>query len=91
MISVLSHRTFKNHPAASATLGVIVGAVIMVIGYSLGRAFIYSTPEYALIKLPYQVAQAVIGAVFSLLICFKCGFKKLAENYGFYYEPILKK
>ena len=50
----------------------------MVVGYSLGRAFIYSTPEYALLKLPFQIAQAVVGAVAGWLLCWKC---KIAELY----------
>ena len=54
-----------------------VGAVIMVVGYSLGRAFIYSTPEYALLKLPFQILQAVVGAVVGMLLCWKLGIHKL--------------
>ena len=49
----------------------------MVVGYSLGRAFIYSTPQYAIVKLPYQILQAVVGAVFGMLLCWKCGVRKL--------------
>ena len=63
VISIFSHRILKNHPVLASGLGVFIGAVIMVVGYSLGRAFIYSTPEYAILKLPYQILQAVIGAV----------------------------
>ena len=67
----------KDRPSGSA-IGVTIGAVIMVVGYSLGRAFIYSTPEYALLKLPFQIAQAVVGAVVGWLLCWKC---KIAELY----------
>lgn len=49
----------------------------MVVGYSLGRAFIYSTPEYALLKLPYQILQAVVGAVVGMILYWKCGIRKL--------------
>ena len=62
VISVFSHYVLKKHPAVSSGIGVTLGAVIMVVGYSLGRAFIYSTPEYAVLKLPYQILQAVVGA-----------------------------
>ena len=58
-------------------IGVSIGAVIMVVGYFLGRAFIYSTPEYAVMKLPYQILQAVVGAVVGMLLCWKCGVYKL--------------
>ena len=58
----------------------IIGAVIMVVGYSLGRAFIYSTPEYAVMKLPYQILQAVVGAVLGMLLCWKFGIRKLYKK-----------
>ena len=77
VISVFSHYILKKHPVLSSGIGVTVGAVIMVVGYSLGRAFIYSTPEYAVLKLPYQILQAVVGAVFGMLLCWKCGIHKL--------------
>ncbi len=77
VISVFSHYVMKKRPVLASGIGVAIGVVIMVTGYSLGRAFIYSTPEYALLKLPYQILQAVIGAVVGMLLCWKCGIKKL--------------
>ena len=77
VISLLSHHVLKKHPVLASGLGVAVGAVLMVVGYSLGRAFIYSTPEYAILKLPYQILQAVVGAVAGMLLCWKCGIKRL--------------
>ena len=83
VISVFSHYLLKKHPAAASGIGVTIGAVIMVIGYSLGRAYIYSTPEYALLKLPYQILQAVVGAVVGMILCWKCGLIKLFNRKGF--------
>ena len=80
VISLCTQRTFKEHPVLASAIGVIIGAIIMVVGYSLGRAFIYSTPEYALLKLPYQILQAVVGAVAGMLICYKFGLKKMFAN-----------
>ena len=80
VISLFSHRILKNHPVLASGLGVFIGAVIMVVGYSLGRAFIYSTPEYAILKLPYQILQAVVGAVVAMILCWKFGLKKLYES-----------
>lgn len=77
VISVFSHYIMKDHPVLASGIGVTVGAVIMVVGYSLGRAFIYSTPEYALLKLPYQILQAAVGAVVGMLLCWKCGINNL--------------
>lgn len=77
VISLCSHHLLKKHPVLASGIGVTIGAVIMVVGYSLGRAFIYSTPEYALLKLPYQILQAVVGAVVGMLLCWKCGIYRL--------------
>ena len=77
VISVFSHYILKDHPVLASGIGVTVGAVIMVVGYSLGRAFIYSTPEYALLKLPYQILQAAVGAVVGMLLCWRCGINNL--------------
>ena len=76
-ISLIAHRTFKKHPAVASAVGALVGAVIMVVGYSLGRAFIYATPEAALLKLPYQILQAAVGALVGTLLVWKCGLRKL--------------
>lgn len=80
VISLISHHVLKKHPKSASGLGVSVGAVIMVVGYSLGRAFIYSTPEYAIIKLPYQILQAAVGAVFGILLYWSCGVGKLYKK-----------
>ena len=77
VISTFSHYVIKDHPVLASGIGVTVGAVIMVVGYSLGRAFIYSTPEYALLKLPYQILQAAVGAVVGMLLCWRCGINNL--------------
>ncbi len=71
VISLFAHYTLKKRPVLASGIGVALGAVIMVVGYSLGRAFIYSTPEYAVLKLPYQILQAVVGAVAGMLLCWK--------------------
>lgn len=71
VISLFTHYTLKKRPVLASGIGVALGAVIMVVGYSLGRAFIYSTPEYAVLKLPYQILQAVVGAVAGMLLCWK--------------------
>ena len=77
VISLISHRALKKRPVLASGIGVTLGAVIMVVGYSLGRAFIYSTPETALIKLPYQILQAAVGAAGGMLLCWKCGLHKV--------------
>lgn len=80
VISLFSHHILKKRPVLSSGIGVTIGAIIMVVGYSLGRAFIYSTPEYAILKLPYQILQAVVGAVVGMILCWKCGIHKLYQK-----------
>lgn len=77
VISVFSHYLLKRRPALASGVGVTLGAVIMVAGYTLGKAFIYSTPEYAVLKLPYEILQAAVGAAGGMLLCWKCGLRRL--------------
>lgn len=80
VISLIFHKTLKNRPQLASGIGVTVGAVIMVIGYTLGKTFVYSTFEYAMIKLPYEIAQGAIGAILGMVLCWKCGIHKLFNN-----------
>ena len=73
VISLFAHRVMKKHPAVASGIGVTLGALIMVAGYSLGRAFIYSTPEYALLKFTYQFLQAGVGSAVGRLLYWECG------------------
>lgn len=65
-----------------AVIAVTVGAIIMVIGYTIGRSFVYSTPEYALIKLPFECLQAGFGAFFGVFLYRRTHLKETAEKYG---------
>lgn len=80
VISVFAHYVLKKHPVIASGIGVTIGAIIMVIGYSIGRAFIYSTPEYAVIKLPYEILQAGVGAVGGMILCWPCKIRKLYQK-----------
>ena len=80
VISVFSHYVLKKHPVLSSGIGVTIGAVIMVVGYSFGRAFIYSTPEYAILKLPYQILQAGVGAIVGMILCWKYKLVELFQR-----------
>ena len=84
IISVFAHYIMKKHTVASSLIGLILGAMIMIVGYSLGRAFVYATVETAILKLPFQVLQAMTGVVVAPILSFKCGVKNA-------YETILNK
>lgn len=80
-VSLIAHRAGasdnKSKQFRMSLIGVLVGAVIMVVGYTLGKIFVYSTLQYAIIKLPYEIAQALLGVVGSLFLCFKAGILKI--------------
>lgn len=80
-ISLIAHYSFRKHPKLASGIGVSVGAIIMVIGYTLGKIFVYSTLEYAIIKLPYEIAQGIVGAVFGMLLVYRCGLKKIFSHF----------
>ena len=70
IVSVISHKLLTKKPVVSSSIAVTVGAVTMVLGYTLGRAYIYSTPEYAILKLPFQILQAGFGAIVSVMLIY---------------------
>lgn len=76
-ISIIVGKKTEDPKLIKSIIAVTVGAIIMVAGYSLGRAFIYSTPEYAIIKLPFQILQAAVGAVAGVLLLFKLPLKRI--------------
>ena len=67
VISLLCRKLRMKQPLACA-IAVLAGAIVMVVGYTLGRAFVYSTPEYAIMKLPFQCLQAGVGAVIASVV-----------------------
>ena len=77
IISLCAHYLLRRRPVLASVIGAVLGGIVMIIGYSLGRAYIYATPEIALIKLPYEILQAAIGAFGGLLLCWKGGVRKL--------------
>ena len=71
VISLISHKLLKNKPKLASGIAVFIGGIIMVVGYTLGKTFIYSTFEYAMIKLPYEIAQAVLGGIMGMILCWR--------------------
>ena len=57
VISLIAHSSRNssgNIQFSRSLVATLVGAVIMVVGYTLGKTFVYSTFEYAMIKLPFE-------------------------------------
>ena len=79
-ISYIAHHCFQEKPKLATVIAVLVGAVIMVTGYSIGRAFVYSTPAYAWIKLPYEILQALFGVICGPFLIWKWKLHELAKK-----------
>ena len=58
LISKKENPTLKDY-----ILAVTVGAIIMVVGYTIGRSFIYATPKAAMLKLQLRITSSVLRAV----------------------------
>ena len=82
VVSLCAHKLLKAHRGRAALVGVILGVIINVVGYSIGRAFVYATPEAAMLKFPFQVFQAAFGAVVSMLLCFKAGLLSFWDKFS---------
>ena len=80
VISLCVHRWGKAHPVRASIVGAVLGWVITVAGYSFGRAFIYGTPEYAVLKLPFQILQTFVGEGLALLLLWRAGLARLYEK-----------
>lgn len=58
----------KNNTKLGTIIALVVGVLINIIGYSLGRAFIYANPSTAMLKLPWQILQASVGTFIAYLV-----------------------
>jgi len=86
VISLIAHHTLKKKPVAASIVGAVIGWILCFTGYTLGRAFIYSTPAYAIAKFPFQVLQTAVGSTLALLLCWKAGVVKLYNKW--YYKTV---
>ena len=87
VISIIFHYgpktgALRREDTPAAALGLALGILINVAGYSLGRAFVYGTPAAAMMKLPFQIFQASFGAVMAGLLYFKADLRGSVERSG---------
>lgn len=80
IISIVSRKLFANRERLSGIIALIIGALVMVLGYTLGRAYVYSTPEYAILKLPFEFLQAGVGVVAAFFLRYVSPLKKVIEQ-----------
>lgn len=80
VISLCTRRLLCGKRKPASVIGAVIGWIITVAGYSFGRAYIYGTPEYAILKLPFQILQTAVGSGAALLLCWKCGVVDLFDR-----------
>ena len=80
LISVFVHHVLKTKPLPSAAIASLLGLVLTVTGYTLGRAYIYSTPAYAVLKFPFQILQTAVGSAIALALYFGTPNRKVARR-----------
>ena len=80
IISLCTRHLLNGRKIPASVIGTAIGWVITVIGYTFGRAYIYNTPAYAILKLPFQILQTFVGSGAALLLCWKCGIVKFFDK-----------
>ena len=80
LISYFVRRVLKEKPLSSAILASVLGLVVTVTGYTLGRAYLYSTPAYAVMKFPFQILQTAVGSAIALALYFGTPIRKIAQR-----------
>ena len=80
VVSYLAKKGNPENPLRTMSVAAGVGALINIVGYTIGRAFIYATPQAAMLKLPFQILQAVVGAVLGVLLVDRLGLKSQFER-----------
>lgn len=80
VISLCTRHLLRSKKIVASIIGAALGLVITVVGYTLGRAYIYSTPAYALLKLPFQILQTLVGSGAALFLCWKCGIVQFFDR-----------
>lgn len=83
LISLFARYVLQKKPKLSSAIGLFLGAVVMVVGYSLGRRFVYNVEggwAVVWLKLPYEILQALVGAVLGYLLYWHTPLKKLYDR-----------
>lgn len=80
LISLFVRHVLKLKPLPSAIVAAVLGLILTVTGYTLGRAYIYSTPAYAVMKFPFQILQTAVGSAIALALYFGTPIRKVARQ-----------
>ena len=70
VVSLVSHHLRARKRAFSSAIGITLGEIIMILGYTVGRAYVYATPAVSITKLPFECLQGAFGAVVSIILLY---------------------
>lgn len=72
----------KEEPYTKFQIGLAIGmgALVDMIGFYIGRSFIYATPSQALLKIPFDSLQLCVGISGALLIYGNPTFQKIWQS-----------
>ena len=80
-ISLIAHGYRGETPKLwRAIVGVLAGAILMIAGYTIGRAYTYGTWQSSILKLPFEILQAGTGAVAGTILFYATPLRKIAPR-----------
>ncbi|MDY3052719.1 MAG: ECF transporter S component [Ndongobacter sp.] len=79
-IAYLSRRLCPQRPEIGSAISFFIGALLMLTGYSIARAYMYGSVAAAVIGLPFEIVQAGIGVVGAWLLCWRLGLVRFFDR-----------
>ncbi len=77
-VSLCVHK-LKRHQLLGTIIGVCIGCIIMTVGYTLGKVFVYGALGKwmpALITAPFELLQSAVGSAIAVFLCYGLKLKK---------------
>lgn len=66
----------KNAGKIKVITALLLGGIVDIIGYYLGRSYVYANVSYAILKLPFDIVAVILGAAIAYFIYYHTSFLK---------------
>ncbi|MGT2802634.1 ECF transporter S component [Streptococcus henryi] len=66
----------KNAGKIKVITALLLGGIVDIIGYYLGRSYVYANVSYAILKLPFDIVAVILGAAITYFIYYHTSFLK---------------
>lgn len=80
VISLIARQAFDHLSIYRFILALLLGEVVNLIGYFLGRSFVYANLATAITKLPFDILAGVLSIAVAALIYYKTDFVKTFQR-----------